>query len=97
MDAHLKEEIIDDYTVPIAIQEKLNERACAFSENLQNSCRYCANAGGKFKGKFCERLGRLTYEGDTENMQFVIFNRSSGKYDTKRQKFPGSPVLGWND
>jgi hypothetical protein len=80
MDAHLKEEIIDDYTVPIAIQEKLNERACAFSENLQN-------LRIKFKGKFCERLGRLTYEGDTENMQFVIFNRSSGKYDTKRQNF----------
>ncbi len=92
---------MEDYTVPIAVQGELGRRANAFSEKLQNGYRYFPDARGKFiylarmksEDGFYERLGRLTYKGDTENMEFVIFNRSSGKYDVRRKKFPGSHYL----
>ena len=97
----VKEKIMDDYTVPILIQGKLGDRANAFSEQLQDGYRYFPDARGKFiylarmkpGDNFYERVGRLTYEGDTENMKFVIFDFSSGKYDPKIQNFPGSQYL----
>ena len=92
---------MDDYTVPILIQGDLGKRANAFSEKLQDGYRYLADARGKFiyiarmkpGDPFYERIGRLTYEGDTENMEFVIFNFSSRKYDPKKKHFPGSQYL----
>lgn len=92
---------MEDYAVPIAIQGELGDRANVFSRNLQDGYRYLPDARGKFiylarmkpGDQFYERLGRLTYEGDTENMKFVIFNFSARKYDAKMQSFPGSQYL----
>ena len=92
---------MDDYTVPILIQGKLRDRAYAFSKQLQDGYRYLSDARGKFiylarmnpGDKFYTGLGRLTYEGDTENMKFVLRNSSTRKYDPKLQSFPGSQYL----
>jgi hypothetical protein len=91
-----------DYTVPIAVQSELGDRANAFSkkELSRRAYRYCPDARGKFiyllrlksDGSF-QRLGRLTYNGDTENMEFAIFKFSSGKYDPKECWFPGAQHL----
>jgi hypothetical protein len=90
-----------DYTVPIAVQSALGDRANAFckKELPRTRYRYFPDARGKFiylvrmssDGSF-QRLGRLTYEGNTENMEFAIFKFSSGKYDIRRQSFKGQDV-----
>jgi hypothetical protein len=85
-----------DYTVPISIQSKLQERANEFCKQKRLSCYYCVDARGKFiylyrlfPGGDMYRLGRLTYLGDPENMEFAIFKESSGKYDPKERRFSG--------
>ena len=86
-----------EYTVPIDIQGELSERARKFSEQLKLKYRYFPDARGKFiylarmkpGDVFYQRLGRLTYDGDKENMKFVIFNFSSKKYDIEALLFPG--------
>ena len=90
-----------DYTVPMDIQGELAERAKAFSEQLKLKYRYFPDARGKFiylarmkpGDKFYQRLGRLTYAGDKENMKFAIFNFSSRKYDSETLLFSGSQYL----
>lgn len=91
-----------DYTVPIAIQSELGDRANAFNEKKlsKRGYRYCPDARGKFiyllrlgSDGSSQRLGRLTYNGDTENMDFAIFKFSSGKYDSKERWFPGAQHL----
>ena len=91
-----------DYIVPIAVQSELVDRAIAFNKQELSGCNYsyCPDARGKFiyllrlgsNGSF-QRLGRLTYNGDTENMEFAIFKFSSGKYDPKERWFPGTQHL----
>lgn len=91
-----------DYVVPIAIQEMLDDRAYAYCkrELPQVGYRYFVDSRGKFiylvrmwpNGAF-QRLGRLTYEEDTEKMAFAIYKFSSGKYDPKDWWFPGSQYL----
>jgi len=89
---------MEDYAVPIAIQSELGDRANAFNRKVLSKARYryCPDARGKFiyLGRLwpdgsSQRLGRLTYEGDLENMEFVIFKFRSGKYDPKVRSFPG--------
>jgi hypothetical protein len=91
-----------DYVVPIAVQSELHKRADALikKEFPMARYRYCPDARGKFiylcrlmpNGTF-QRLGRLTYTGDLENMEFAIFKFSSGKYDPKERWFPGAQYL----
>jgi hypothetical protein len=91
-----------DYTVPIVIQSELGDRANDFCQKKLPGAKYkyCPDARGKFiylvkissNGSF-QRLGRLTYEGDSENMEFAIFKFNSGKYDPKERWFPGSQHL----
>lgn len=93
---------MQDYKVPIEIQSALGKRANAFCEQrlTKTRYRYFPDARGKFiylcrlksDGSF-QRLGRLTYEGDTENMEFAIFNYYSGKYDPKDRSFRGAQYL----
>ena|SRR3990167_6520500 len=86
-----------DYTVSMDIQGELAKRAKALGEQLKLRYKYFPDARGKFiylarmkpGDEFYERLGRLTYEGDKENMKFAIFRFSSGKYDAKDWLFPG--------
>ncbi len=84
-----------DYTVPIAVQSALQQRVNAFCKQSGLNTCYCADARGKFIYLYrllpegIERLGRLTYLGDSENMEFAIFKYSSGKYDPKESWFPG--------
>ncbi len=90
-----------DYTVPIEIQGELAKRAKTLGEKLKLRYKYFPDARGKFiylarmksGDKFYERLGRLTYKGDTEKMKFAIFRFASGKYDAKEWLFPGSQHL----
>lgn len=100
-DVKIKAETYNDYTVPILIQGELGRRAKDFSEQIQDGYRYLADARGRFiylcrmkpEDKFYIRLGRLTYEGGTENMKFVLCNSSTGKYDSKLQNFRGVECL----
>ncbi len=91
-----------DYAVPIAIQSALGDRANSFCkrELVGMKYRYYPDARGKFiylvqisADGSLQRLGRLTYEGDVENMDFAIFKFTSGKYDPKERWFPGSQYL----
>jgi hypothetical protein len=91
-----------DYTVPIDIQSALGDRATNFCKNELARARYrfFTDARGKFiylirvsSDGSLQRLGRLTYEGDTENMEFAIFKSRTGKYDSKERSFPGSQHL----
>jgi hypothetical protein len=87
-----------EYAVPFEVQRELSNRVDAFNntELLGTECRYCLDARGKFiyvcrltSDGFWQRLGRLTYEGNLENMEFAIFKFSSGKYDPKDRWFIG--------
>lgn len=93
----------EDYVVPIKIQTKLFDRANVFSENnkqlIKAKCVYIPDARGKFiylrrlwPDNSLENVGRLTYNGDTENMHFAIFNYSTEKYDSSAI-FPGNQYL----
>jgi predicted XRE-type DNA-binding protein len=90
-----------DYTVPILIQGELGRRANDFSEQIRDGYRYLADARGKFVylcrmkpgDRFYTPLGRLTYEGNVDNMTFVLLNSSTGKYDPKLDDFPGAEHL----
>lgn len=89
-----------DYIVPISTQAILQQRADAFCKQMLLRIRYCVDARGKFiylgilmSDGTVERLGRLTYRGDSENMEFAIFKYSSGKYDPKEEWFPGSEYV----
>lgn len=93
---------MSDYIVPISLQSKLCDRASAFSKKELPGAkyRYFPDARGKFiylcrlwPNGDTQRLGRLTYEGDPENMEFAIFKFRSGKYDPKDKEFPGSQYL----
>lgn len=93
---------MEDYIVPIVLQGELGDRANAFNKKVLPKARYkyFPDARGKFiyigrlwpNGSF-QRLGRLTYEGDLENMEFAIFKFSAGKYDPKERWFPGAQHL----
>lgn len=82
-----------EYKVPLTIQSHLYERANDF--NKKNGVKYVPDARGKFiyllrlYDGYVERIGRLTYTGDTEKMEFVIFNYHTQKYDSKINLFPG--------
>ncbi len=88
-----------DYTVPIALQSILQNRVNAFCNQRLLKYHYCADARGKFIYLFrlipagIQRLGRLTYLGNLENMEFTIFNDLAEKYDPKKRLFPGSLYL----
>jgi hypothetical protein len=91
----------NDYLIPIKIQCQLIERTTMFSNQYltQSKCRYICDARGKFiylmriwvDGSI-ERIGRLTYNGDTEKMSFAIFKYSTEKYDSSAS-FPGNHLL----
>ena len=81
---------MDDYFISINIQSELCDRVNEFSEKYLSrfDCRYLADARGKFiflyRQRFdgtLERIGRLTYKGDKENMDFAFFNRKKQKND----------------
>ncbi|NGX64010.1 MAG: hypothetical protein KR126chlam6_01434 [Candidatus Anoxychlamydiales bacterium] len=88
-----------DYTVPIALQSMLQNRVNAFYKQKFLKYHYYVDARGKFiylyrlMPKGIQRLGRLTYLGDPENMEFTIFNDLSEKYDPKKRLFSGSVYL----
>ena len=92
-----------DYIVPILLQAELGERAHAFckKELKWMDFKYYPNARGKFiylyrlnlSNGSIQRLGRLTYEGDSENMEFAIYNSRSGRYDPVEERFSGSKYL----
>ena len=88
-----------NYTVPIVLQSILQTRVNTFCKQRLLKYQYCSNARGKFIylyrliPKGLQRLGRLTYLGDLENMEFTIFNDLSEKYDPKKRLFPGSVYL----
>lgn len=94
-----KKNMVKDYKVPIEIQSELFERANKFSEKyLKKGYGIAPDARGKFiylrllrPDGFMENLGRLTYEGDKENMVFAIFLYSSEKYSF--DFFPGDQYL----
>ena len=89
-----------DYTVPIDLQSSLQERVTAFCKRNRTQYRYYVDARGKFiylsrmfEPNVFERLGRVTYLGDSENMDFAIYKFSSGKYDPNERWFPGAEYL----
>ncbi len=88
-----------DYIVPIEVQSMLQDRVNAFCMQRGLRCYYYADARGKFIYLYrlipdgIHRLGRLTYLGDPENMEFTIFNDLSEKYDPKKRLFPGAVYL----
>jgi len=87
-----------EYTVPIEVQMQLADRIMNFNKkNLAgNPCTYCVDARGKFiyllrktiNDSF-EKIGRLTYDGDLEDMDFAIFRYSIEKYDAACDYFDG--------
>ena len=89
-----------DYIIPISVQAMLQDRVNAFCKEKLLRGNYYADARGKFiylgvlmPNRTIQRLGRLTYRGDLENMEFAIFKHSSGKYDPKERRFPGAEYL----
>ena len=71
----------------------------AFCKQKFLKYQYCADTKGKFIYLYrlmpsgIQRLGRLTFLGDPENMDFTIFNDLSEEYDPKKRLFPGSVYL----
>lgn len=62
-------------------------------------CKHVAETRGKFiylRRLFADNqmvnLGRLTYEGDLENMEFALYKLSSDKYSVTKI-FPGSEYI----
>ena len=93
---------MNDYIIPIMLQAELGNRVNALCvKKLPGSAfRYFADARGKFvylgwvlPGLNSVRLGRLTYEGNLERMEFAIFKFSKGKYDPKDRSFRGAHLL----
>jgi len=88
-----------DYTFSIALQSTLQNRVNAFCKQKFLKYQYCADARGKFIYLYrlmpsgIQRLGRLTYLGDPENMEFTIFNDLTEKYDPKKRVFSGVEYL----
>ena len=87
-----------DYTVPILIQSTLEDRARVFC--MKNGFPiFFVDARGKFIYLACERsfdmvrLGRLTYLGDPEKMEFALYRFSKNKYVPAGLFTPGSDLL----
>lgn len=88
----------EKYVIPMDVQEQLVNRVMNFNKNelAKNPCKYCVEVRGKFiylvrrtiDGSF-EKIGRLTYNGDIENMDFAIFRYSIEKYDAACDYFDG--------
>lgn len=85
-----------DYKIPLQIQGDLINRAKVFNEKeLKNSpCFYRPDSRGKFTylyrdwldGSY-ECIGRLTYEGDMEKMDFAVYDRKSKRYVDWKKKY----------
>src|SRR5947208_1763497 len=81
-------ESMKNYAIPISVQSMLQNRVNAFCKQECVNNYYCADTRGKFiylgilmPSRAIQRLGRLTYRGDLENMEFAILKHSLGKYD----------------
>ena len=94
--------MVKNYIIPIELQSELCDRANKFSDQYlkKSGCRYIPDCRGKFvyllrstKYDAFERVGRLTYDGDLENMDFAIFQYSTEKYDVNEIFFPGVGLL----
>jgi len=94
--------MIKDYTVPIEIQGKIGNRVNVFNKKhmSKTSHKYYVDIRGKFVYLMREttdgsldRICRLTYNGDIDNMDFAIFKYSTEKYDPKEFFFPGEKYI----
>jgi hypothetical protein len=94
--------MVKNYIIPIALQSELCDRASKFSDQYLKKlgCYYMPDCRGKFiyllrstKYDSFEKVGRLTYKGDLENMDFAILKYSTGKYDADEMDFPGVSFL----
>lgn len=90
-----------DYLVPLEVQNELAKKANIFNAQYltKSGCAYIPNVRGKFiyLMRVChdgsiEKIGRLTYDGDIENMDFAIFKYSTEGYDAS-EPFPGDKYL----
>jgi len=92
---------MSDYFIPLMVHGDLQYRADAFVTDIVPTApwRIIVDARGKFiyvrrlmKDGSNQNLGRLVYNGDTENMPFAIFRNRTGKYDSKGD-FSGAQYL----
>lgn len=90
------------YRIPIMLQSLIQDRVDIFcKKEIPNCpCRHIADARGKFiyilrffSDDSIERVGRLTYEGDIDNMEFAIFKYSKERYCAVEFYFPGREHL----
>lgn len=88
--------------IPTSVHSELTNRTNAFNKKELTRARYtyCLDPRGKFiylcrltSNRELQRLGRLTYEGDSENMKFAIFKFSTRTYDPDEWFFPGAECV----
>lgn len=79
--------------IPLQIEEEIATRIGAFNE--EEDCSYSFEIRGKFiyLSRDGGPIGRCTYNGDLEKMDFAIYKYSSGKYDPDEFFFPGAGCL----
>lgn len=78
--------------IALQVQEKITQKIDVF--NKQKGCAYSFQVKGKFIYLSCDGdpIGRCTYNGDLENMEFAIYKSSTEKYDLN-EYFPGEEYL----
>jgi hypothetical protein len=92
--------------IPSIVQDEIQKRINLFNKKhlAKASCEYVPEIKGKFiylmrqeredlHEQLPEKVCRLTYNGNLEEMDFAIFKYSSEKYDANECFFPGSECV----
>jgi hypothetical protein len=92
--------------IPATVQDEIQNRIDLFNKKhlAKASCEYVPEIKGKFiylmrqekenlHEQLLEKVCRLTYNGNLEEMDFAIFKYSSEKYDSNECFFPGSECV----
>ena len=92
------------YAIPLEIQKEINKKIDVFNKKYmsKSNYKYCAIIKGKFiylmwqyevagEQKF-DKISRLTYDGNLNDMDFAIFRYSREKYDATAM-FPGDNYI----
>lgn len=79
--------------IPLQIRKEIATRVNAFNE--QEDCSYLFQIKENFiyLSRDGGRIGRCTYNGDLEKLDFAIYKYSSGEYDPDEFFFPGAGCL----
>ncbi len=84
------------------IKDQLEKEVATFNQTTLSKATYAYGITTRSKYIYLNvhhlngptyKIGRLTYNGDTEDMDFAVFKYSSERYDPEEFAFPGTKHL----